>query len=265
MTAISVVVKYVRMGVQAAIVCHGRSRLTALRFGLVIPANLYAGVPLRPATLHLERGLRVILSDRSELEAFREVMVDKQYGSLPTPESGVIVDCGANVGLASVFFRQASPRARIIAVEADARTVQRLSKNVETLGVEVVHSAVAEHNGTVLLHSARNSAGSSLAPRRSGQTTLVPATTLERLLDDHGIAHVALLKLDIEGAEFDALASPALDRVQAIIAEVHYDLGAGDERMLRTRLRDFTVDLRPLNAPYRYLLLATRMRSSSRN
>jgi FkbM family methyltransferase len=231
----------------------------------MVPANLYIGFRLRPATLALDRGLRVTLYDRSELETFREVIIEEQYGSLPTPKSGVIVDCGANVGLASVFFRRASPHARIVAVEADARTVQRLWENVKPLGVEVVHSAVTAHNGTALLHSAGNSASSSLTDRQSGQPTLVPAITLERLLDDHGIVSVALLKLDIEGAEFDVLASPALDHIQAIIAEVHFDLGAGDERMLRNSLRNFKVDLYPLNAPHRYLLTATRMTSSSRS
>jgi len=44
-------------------------------------------------------------------------------------------------------------------------------------------------------------------------------------MDDVGVDHVDLLKIDIEGAEFDLLATAPLDRVGEMGAEIHYDLG----------------------------------------
>jgi hypothetical protein len=53
----------------------------------------------------------------------------------------------------------------------------------------------------------------------------IPGLSLETLLTDHGIAHVDLLKVDIEGLEHEALArTPSLERTTFVIGEIHPDL-----------------------------------------
>ena len=65
-------------------------------------------------------------------------------------------------------------------------------------------------------------------------------------MDDVGVDHVDLLKIDIEGAEFDLLATAPLDSVGEMVAEIHYDLGHGDEASLRALLADFELSFEPL-------------------
>src|SRR4051794_36203322 len=55
--------------------------------------------------------------DRSELDAVIEVFHDGAYAYPLDPLPRTIVDLGANIGQASMFFRQTYPNARIVAVE----------------------------------------------------------------------------------------------------------------------------------------------------
>jgi FkbM family methyltransferase len=59
----------------------------------------------------------------------------------------LIVDAGANIGAASIFFAAKMPSARIVAIEPDRENFQLLYRNVEGLGVETVNAAVSATSG----------------------------------------------------------------------------------------------------------------------
>ena len=56
------------------------------------------------------------LVERSDLSVLEEVFLNKEY-ALDIPAPDVVLDLGANIGAASVYFAQAWPKARIYAVE----------------------------------------------------------------------------------------------------------------------------------------------------
>jgi FkbM family methyltransferase len=172
---------------------------------------------------------------------------DELYLLLPRREAAVyaaarallhpgdtVVDAGANIGAFSVFAgRLIGPAGRLVPIEMIPATAARLRANLARNGVEadVVEAALAASSGRVVT--------AAIDPAKSGQATLVLAHTLDqpkmlsmvtRTLDEV-LAHVAeitLLKLDIEGAEIDALAGAAatLARTRAIIFEQLDDTGA---------------------------------------
>jgi len=95
--------------------------------------------------------------------------------------------------------------------------------------VKPVNAAVAATAGTADFHLCTESAGSSLYPRnRSGRryyysqfvmrdSITVTTLTLDRFCREHGIEHLNLLKLDLQGGEHAALSgATALLRAQAI-------------------------------------------------
>lgn len=136
-----------------------------------------------------------------------------------------ILDCGANVGLGSLFYKRQYPAARITAFEADPAIAALLAHNVRTNGaadVEVVAAAVWIEAGEIAFHADGADAGAvaSLNGERDGATVRVPAI---RLADRLARERVDLLKLDIEGAEVAVLAdcADALENVNAILLEVH--------------------------------------------
>ena len=136
-----------------------------------------------------------------------------------------ILDCGANVGLASLFYKRRYPAARITAFEADPAIAALLAHNVRANGaadVEVVAAAVWTEAGAIAFQAdgADGGAVASLGGGRAGAAVRVPAI---RLADRLAHERIDLLKLDIEGAEAAVLTDCAgvLENVNAILLEVH--------------------------------------------
>jgi len=142
----------------------------------------------------------------------------------PSP-SPRILDCGANVGLASLFFKRRYPAARITAYEADPALFAIASANVSANGapdVEMVNAAVWTSAGRVTFRAEGTDSGmiDGLAGAVDGAAVDVPSLRLRDILVAE---RIDLLKLDIEGAEDAVLADcePVLDRVGAIVMDLH--------------------------------------------
>ena len=136
-----------------------------------------------------------------------------------------ILDCGANIGLASLFFHRLYPQAHVTAFEADPALFAILDANLRANGaggVETRHAAVWTSAGTLTFHCEGSDSGmiASLPGTVDGRVTEVPSVRLRDILDQ---GPVDLLKLDIEGAEDPVLADcePALHRVKAIVMDLH--------------------------------------------
>jgi FkbM family methyltransferase len=136
-----------------------------------------------------------------------------------------ILDCGANIGLASLFFRRLYPLARITAFEADPALFAILNTNLQANGasdVEARHAALWTSTGALTFHCEGSDSGmiGSLPGAVDGRATTVPGL---RLRDVLGEGPIDLLKLDIEGAEDAVLADcePVLHRVNAIVMDLH--------------------------------------------
>lgn len=123
----------------------------------------------------------------------------------------VVLDCGANVG---VFTREAlADGARlVVAIEPAPENVECLRRNfAEEIGkgsVIVVPKGVWDRDDILALRvdassSARNSFVGSFGPAL--QEIKVPLTTIDELLSDLKLDRADFIKLDIEGAEKQAL------------------------------------------------------------
>jgi FkbM family methyltransferase len=153
--------------------------------------------------------------------------------SSPAPR---ILDCGANVGLASLFFRRAYPKARITAFEADPALFAVLEANLRANGASDVHArhaAVWTSIGTLTFQCEGADSGmiGSLPGAVTGSPAVVPCLRLRDLLENET---VDLLKLDIEGAEALVLedCEPALHRVKALVMDLH-EFDAADRQVPR--------------------------------
>ena len=171
-----------------------------------------------------------------------EVVLRRDYGTVP--DGAVILDVGASTGVFSLYAAASAPRSRLIALEPMPSAYALLRDNVRLNGfegrVEVHHAAVAAETGEIELFIEADGLffPSVLAPgATNAKSVRVPSVTLAEALERHAPDGVDLLKLDIEGAEYDVLygASPeTLSRIGEIRMEAH-DLDDGERSVAALR------------------------------
>jgi FkbM family methyltransferase len=172
----------------------------------------------------------------SDVTLLRAIFLNGEYdwSFLKTPR--VIIDAGANVGFTSVLYANRYPEARILAIEPETSNFQILKKNVETYpNIKIVQCALWKENARVRLidpglgnWAFRTQEGTEGQPISSDRG-LVEAFTLDRILADHKIEYVDLLKIDIEGSEKEVFENSTawIDRVGVIAVELHDSYKAG--------------------------------------
>ena len=143
------------------------------------------------------------------------------------------VDLGANEGYFAVAgARRVGPSGAVLAIEPQQRLQAVLERNFALNGcgnIRLAPVAVSDRPGEAVLHltpGVNNSASSLIQPTKyplAHQT--VQCATLEEVFARHGVQTCALLKIDIEGWEYEAvLGSPKLfreGRVKALALELH--------------------------------------------
>jgi FkbM family methyltransferase len=145
---------------------------------------------------------------------------------LPTDNVRVIVDCGANIGVTSLFLAARYPRAKVLSVEPHPENFALLKANVETVPriIPIRACVTGTPQSTVRFTADRAAWGNRITTDSRG--VLVPAITIDELCEQDGIEKIDLLKLDIEGAEAQVLENGTfLARTEHIIVELHGDYG----------------------------------------
>ena len=137
----------------------------------------------------------------------------------------IIIDAGANIGAASVWFARHFPKSAIVSVEPDASNLVLARKNTARYPrVVPMQAAIASQPGRLVLTDPGGGAWAFRTTNEPGaQGHAVDAVTIEQVLERAGEGVPFILKIDIEGAEADLFArhSEAFDRFPLIIIEFH--------------------------------------------
>jgi FkbM family methyltransferase len=153
--------------------------------------------------------------------SYREIFQQELYRFASKTAAPLIVDCGANCGVSVVYFKRIYPRARIVAVEADPHIFSLLEWNVawhRLTDVTLLNKAITVGCTPVTFHCQGADAGRIHNMESARERCTVPAIELDELLNEP----VELLKIDIEGAETEAICSSQRLGVAAqIFCEYH--------------------------------------------
>ena len=135
---------------------------------------------------------------------FDEVFIKKEYYFNSEKKNPFVIDCGANIGLATLFFKKLYPQSRIIAFEADIKAFELLKQNVENnrlKNVELHNKAVYNKEGKInFYHDPKNPSSLAMSTQKKRMdkaAAVVSSTTLSSHINEE----VDFLKMDIEGAE----------------------------------------------------------------
>src|SRR5690348_8921550 len=158
-------------------------------------------------------------AQRSRLQLKGALEHLQQLGFSPA----TVIDVGAGVGTPALF--EVFPEARHLWVEPLEENRARLEQVARGLRqVEIIAAAACPTSGNVRLNVHPDLLGSSLYPEEedsdvNGVERVVPGVTLDDLARERATTAPYLLKLDIQGAELDALAGAAqvLSETQAVV------------------------------------------------
>jgi FkbM family methyltransferase len=136
-----------------------------------------------------------------------------------------VVDVGANIGAYAVWAAGRMGSGRLIAIEPNPVSFERLQHSIRQLPVETSAYEVAcgDSDGEIALYFEPGYTVSSSVVSFTGasETATVRVRRLDDILANEGITHVDLLKIDVEGAEAMVLrgASTILGATARVILE----------------------------------------------
>jgi len=176
----------------------------------------------------------------TDLYTFRDVFVQDsmRFTGDRDLRPSHIVDCGAHIGCASLFFTLHYPGARIVAIEPDRKNFEMLSANLAHFdNVVRVNAAVWDRPAKIqIANPGTNPTGLYVRESDESQDADLRGLTVPQIMEMAGTEKIDILKLDVEGAEQRLFSSPDchkwLSTVSVLIVELHDRLYPGCARAL---------------------------------
>lgn len=186
------------------------------------------------------------LENSGEIDAIS--FVKRKYTNKDRP---IIFDVGANIGDFSIKCADIfQDNCNIFAFEPSKNTYKsycdRLYKKIKSGIVFPINCGVGNQAGSVLLYSSEeNSTIASvyqldrpIRPFVDELTETITLVTIDEFCSEHGIDHIAFLKLDIEGHELAALSGASRMITEERIDAIQFEFGENNVSS-RTFMSDF--------------------------
>jgi FkbM family methyltransferase len=165
----------------------------------------YGSLPRYKKTTIRFQGLTFDVPDAlSFIYQYREIFVDESYWFKCKTDEPLILDCGANVGLSSYFFKSLYPNATVKAFEADPSIFQFLKSNINANlpsgSVECINKAIWVDDAGISFNP-EGADGGSITKTEPGKLHVDSVRLRDLLVSER----IDFLKIDIEGAEYEVL------------------------------------------------------------
>jgi FkbM family methyltransferase len=153
------------------------------------------------------------------MDAYEEIWIERSYDVLDAVPD-FVVDAGAHIGLASAFFASRFPGVHLFSIEPDDGNFRVLSKNLQRFPNVTVFQGGLWGEKSRLRIANKDDRCWSYTLETGGE---IPGITVDDILVSTGRNEIDVLKMDIEGAEQEVLATSKswIHRVNAILIELH--------------------------------------------
>ena len=167
-----------------------------------------------------------IRNNSSDMAVFGMIFNDRGYQCDVDFEPKVIVDCGANIGLAAVYFKNRFPNAKVIAVEPEKENFELMVKNLEQYpDVHCLRSGVWGKDANLVVEDIGNGNwGWVVREVDAPGANTIPAVSIGKIMEMYNLTGIDILKIDIEGSEVDVFSrnyEQWLPAVKIIMIELH--------------------------------------------
>jgi FkbM family methyltransferase len=174
----------------------------------------------------------------SDPEVFYQVFVFKTYDfsyyqqysylesiyqrAVANGERPLIIDCGASIGLSSIWYALRFPKARIYAVEPNKGNFAMLQTNVKAYSnIVPLHAAIWNENARVKIIDESAEAWAFRVEQAAAGD--IAAMTVPDIMQHAAATKILLIKIDIEGAEQELFRNNIdwLNSTAAVAIELH--------------------------------------------
>jgi FkbM family methyltransferase len=147
--------------------------------------------------------------------SFYDILVDAS-NSIPgyianykLKEGDIVVDCGAYVGAFTLYAAKVVGfKGTVIAFEPDPLNYEKLLSNISLnnlTNVSAINKGVWSQNTILAFNDSHNECAHVLLDNKAESKINVPVVSLDSELETLGIHRVDFIKMDVEGAEIEAL------------------------------------------------------------
>jgi FkbM family methyltransferase len=171
------------------------------------------------------------------LSMFRDIFLRKDYFIRNPIANPLIIDCGANIGVSTIFFKMLYPKSRIIAFEPDKLAFKCLRENIKSNNLENVglfNNIVYDKKDKIKFYIDPGNPTSLTMSTIKGRSTQAFEEIDSVILSEHINEMVDFLKMDIEGAEDLVIIEIAnqgkLRLINEMVIEYHHHINLKEDK-----------------------------------
>ncbi len=207
--------------------------------GLVISTKLKTGNTNRISVPGIPYPIR-LRKDTSDIPTFHHIFNAEEYDINLDFEPKTIIDAGANVGLAAIYFANKYPNAKIISIEPERSNFDLLEENTRHYkNVYPIRRALSNQADQYLdiVDNGFGKWGFMTEEKKDAtdesKEDLVQTITIDEIIKENELDVVDIVKIDIEGAEkelFENNYDNWITKSRCIIVELHDRMKKGTSK-----------------------------------
>lgn len=183
-------------------------------------------------------------NNSSDLPTFNQVFLYEEYLMDYDFKPEIIIDCGANIGMATVYFKNKFPDAKIVSIEPEPSNFELLQKNTKAYNnVFCLQGGIWNKPTNLLVKDMGVGSWGFMIEESETQTPeSISAYTIDQIMQQFGIDRIDILKIDIEGSEkelFENNYAAWLPKTKVLIIELHDRMRKGCSKSVFKALSDF--------------------------
>jgi FkbM family methyltransferase len=190
----------------------------------------------------------VVRNRTSDIQVFNQIFFYGDYDLDFKVRPKVIIDCGAHIGLASIYFKNRYPEANIIAIEPQRQNFELLMKN--TKGYKNIycrrHGVWNKDANLRIIDTGQGNYAFTTHEVEYENDDTVKSISIDDIMKEFHITEIDVLKMDIEGSEkeiFEQNYEKWLPHTKILIVELHETMRNGCEESFSRALEkyDFSI------------------------